>query len=56
MANAADRVVPHGQPDPESGRSAPLARWLAWVVLVVMAATLVYTGWIALANFNRIGV
>ena len=56
MANAADRVVPHDRPDPESGRSALLARWLALVVLVVMAATLVYTGWIALANFNRIGV
>jgi hypothetical protein len=29
---------------------------LAWVVLAVMAASTVYTGWIALANFNRIGV
>ena len=34
----------------------PLARTLAWVVLAVMAMALVYTGWIAIANFNRIGV
>jgi hypothetical protein len=56
MANTADRVVSHSRPDVQSGRSAPLARWPAWLVLVVMAAALVYTGWIALANFNRIGV
>jgi hypothetical protein len=36
--------------------SAPLARLLAWVVLALMVAATVYTGWIALANFNRIGV
>lgn len=29
---------------------------LAWVVFAVMAAALVYTGWIALSNFSRIGV
>jgi len=34
----------------------PLARTLAWVVLAVMAVALGYTGWIAMANFNRIGV
>jgi len=34
----------------------PLARTLAWVVLAVMAAALAYTGWIAIVNFNRIGV
>jgi hypothetical protein len=34
----------------------PLARTLAWVVMLVMAAALAYTAWIAIANFNRIGV
>jgi hypothetical protein len=34
----------------------PLARALAWLVLALMAVAGVYTGWIALANFNRIGV
>lgn len=34
----------------------PLARTLAWVVLAVMAMALGYTGWIAVANFSRIGV
>ena len=34
----------------------PLARTLAWVVLVVMTVALVYTGWIAITNFNHIGV
>jgi hypothetical protein len=34
----------------------PLARTLAWVVLAVMTAALVYTGWIAVTNFTRIGV
>ena len=33
-----------------------LARTLAWVVLAVMAVAVVYTGWIALANFDRISV
>ncbi|HWC01646.1 MAG TPA: hypothetical protein VHF87_02645 [Methylomirabilota bacterium] len=36
--------------------SAPLTRTLAWVVFALMAAATVYTAWIALANFNRIGV
>jgi len=34
----------------------PLAKVLAWLVLALMAAAIVYTGWIALANFNRIAV
>ena len=33
-----------------------LARTLAWVVLAVMTVALAYTGWIAITNFNRIGV
>jgi hypothetical protein len=34
----------------------PLVRILTWVVFALMAAATVYTAWIALANFNRIGV
>jgi len=41
---------------PEHEATWPLARTLAWVVLAVMAVALAYTGWIAIANFNRIGV
>jgi hypothetical protein len=40
----------------ESEASAPLARILAWVVLALMTVATVYTAWIALVNFNRIGV
>jgi hypothetical protein len=40
----------------EGHGSSPLARALAWVVLAVMALALAYTGWIALANLNRIAV
>jgi hypothetical protein len=40
----------------EHGRSAPLIRILGWVVFGLMAAATVYTVWIALANFHRIGV
>ena len=40
----------------ESAGSAPLARILAWVVFALMAAATVYTAWIALANYHRIGV
>jgi hypothetical protein len=40
----------------ESGRSAPLARLLAWVVLALMVVATGYAAWIAIANFNRIGV
>jgi hypothetical protein len=39
-----------------SAGAAPLARALAWVVFGLMAAATVYTAWIALANFHRIGV
>jgi hypothetical protein len=42
--------------EPEPQATWPLARTLAWVVLVVMAAALGYTGWIAIANFSQIGV
>jgi hypothetical protein len=41
---------------PEQEPTWPLARTLAWVILAVMAVALLYTGWIAIANFNRIGV
>jgi hypothetical protein len=40
------------EPRPTPG----LSRALAWVVLAVMTLALVYTGWIALSNFSRIGV
>ena len=33
-----------------------LARAAAWVVLALMASATLYGGWIALANFHRIGV
>jgi hypothetical protein len=29
---------------------------MAWVVLILMAGATVYTAWIVIANFNRIGV
>ena len=41
---------------PERDGTWLVARVSAWVVLAVMAAALVYAGWIALANFSRIGV
>jgi hypothetical protein len=41
---------------PEREGSAPLARVLAWVVIVLMAVATLYTGWIAVVNFGRIGV
>jgi hypothetical protein len=40
----------------ERGATWPAIRALAWIVLAVMAAALGYAGWIALANFDRIGV
>jgi hypothetical protein len=40
----------------ERAGSAPVARILAWVVFALMAAATVYTAWIVLANYNRIGV
>jgi hypothetical protein len=41
---------------PDRDGTWPLAKALAWLVLALMAAATVYTGWIALANFNRIAV
>jgi hypothetical protein len=40
----------------ERPASVAAIRLLAWVVLAVMAAATMYTAWIALTNFNRIGV
>jgi hypothetical protein len=40
----------------EDEGAAPLARWLAWIVFALMAAASLYTAWMALANYNRIGV
>jgi hypothetical protein len=40
----------------EAAGAAPLARLLAWVVFALMVAAAGYAAWIALANFNRIGV
>ena len=40
----------------DSGSFAVLPGVLAWVVLALMAAAVVYTAWIAVANFHRIGV
>jgi len=42
--------------EPEPRVTWPLTQMVAWVVLVVMAAALVYAGWIVIANFSRIGV
>jgi len=42
--------------DRDRDGTGPLAKALAWLVLALMAAATVYTGWIALANFNRIAV
>ena len=51
----ADSNVGLAEP-PRQQRTSPAIRALAWVVLAVMAAALVYAGWIALSNFDRIGV
>jgi hypothetical protein len=40
----------------ERSGSAPLVRILAWVVFALMILATVYTAWIALANYHRIGV
>jgi hypothetical protein len=40
----------------ERGTVLLLVKLLAWVVLGLMSAATVYTAWIALANFNQIGV
>jgi hypothetical protein len=40
----------------ERERSPALTRLLAWIVLILMVVSTVYTVWIAVANFHRIGV
>jgi hypothetical protein len=40
----------------ESERLPALPRLLAWVVLALMALSTAYTVWVAVVNFNRIGV
>ena len=40
----------------ESDRGPVVLRLLAWLVLALMASATVYTAWIAVANFHRIGV
>ena len=54
MADARERARPN-EPTVAT-ESSSVTRVLAWVVLAVMAVALIYAGWIALANFNRIGV
>ena len=58
VAVGALRLSAHagGPMEPERGATWSLARTLAWVVLAVIAGALAYTGWIAIVNFNRIGV
>jgi hypothetical protein len=41
---------------PEGRRYWALTRALAWLVIALMAAATLYTGWIALVNFDRIAV
>ena len=40
----------------ERETSSALSRLLAWIVLALMASATLYSAWIALVNFNRIGV
>jgi hypothetical protein len=40
----------------EPDAPSPLNRLLAWIVLALMAAATLYTGWMAVANYHRIGV
>jgi hypothetical protein len=40
----------------EGGGGARLVRALVWVIFALMAASSLYTAWIAITNFNRIGV
>jgi hypothetical protein len=42
--------------EPEHSGLWSAVRALAWLVLALMAGATLYTGWIALANFHRIGV
>jgi hypothetical protein len=43
-------------PNVEAGTAPWITRLFAAVVLALMAVATVYTGWIVLANWNRIGV
>lgn len=45
-----------GSAESERSGATPLVRILAWVVFALMAGATVYTAWIALVNFHRIGV
>jgi adenylate kinase len=40
----------------ERESSSALSRLLAWIVLALMASATLYSAWIAIVNFNRIGV
>ena len=51
--------LPHRMERPvtrDNDTSPLLGRWLAGIVLALMAASTVYTAWIVVANFDRIGV
>ena len=44
---------------PEPNRAAPalaLTTALSWLVIALMLAAIIYAGWIAIVNWNRIGV
>jgi hypothetical protein len=52
-------ALPHRMERPvtrDNDTSPLLGRWLAGIVLALMAASTVYTAWIVVANFDRIGV
>ena len=40
----------------ERESSSALTTVLAWIVLALMASATLYSAWIAIVNFNRIGV
>jgi hypothetical protein len=42
--------------EPDDTGSHVVSRALAWLVLALMVAATLYTGWIALVNFDRIAV
>ena len=52
MATLGRGDVVNGEP----AGSALLSKILAWLVLALMLVATAYTGWVALANFHRIGV
>jgi hypothetical protein len=66
MGAVGGREPPHGDSDVgvlmmasvtnERELAPPLARLLAWVILALIAGAVAYTGWVAVANFSRIGV